>query len=317
MKFIETLREGEHVSEVYLCKQKQTYLTKAGKPYDSLILQDRTGTLDAKIWDVGSPGIEDFDSLDYVYVVGDITSFQGKIQMNVRRAKRVSDSGLNAADYLPVSDKDIPQMYRQLTDYIAQIKSPYLKQLAESFFENEEFAKRFQTHSAAKMVHHGFVGGLVEHTLNVTKICDFFCTLYPVMNRDLLLCAAMFHDIGKLTELSDFPENDYTDEGQLMGHIVIGAMEVQKQIRSIPGFPKRLESELIHCILAHHGELEYGSPKKPALIEAVALSYADNADAKMETMKEALAAVPEGDPEWLGFNRFMESNIRPTGKTDE
>ncbi len=317
MKFIETLREGEHVSEVYLCKQKQTYLTKAGKPYDSLILQDRTGTLDAKIWDVGSPGIEDFDSLDYVYVVGDITSFQGKIQMNVRRAKRVSDSGLNAADYLPVSDKDIPQMYRQLTDYIAQIKSPYLKQLAESFFENEEFAKRFQAHSAAKMVHHGFVGGLVEHTLNVTKICDFFCTLYPVMNRDLLLCAAMFHDIGKLTELSDFPENDYTDEGQLMGHIVIGAMEVQKQIRSIPGFPKRLESELIHCILAHHGELEYGSPKKPALIEAVALSYADNADAKMETMKEALAAVPEGDPEWLGFNRFMESNIRPTGKTDE
>ncbi len=317
MKYIESLREGEHVSEVYLCKQKQTYLTKAGRPYDSMILQDKTGTLDAKIWEVGSPGIEDFDALDYIYVVGDITSFQGKLQMNVKRAKRVNGSGINPSDYLPVSEKDIPQMYRQLTDYVAQIKSPHLKQLAESFFGDAEFAQRFQNHSAAKMIHHGFVGGLVEHTLSVTQICDFFCRQYPMMNRDLLLTAAMFHDIGKLDELSDFPQNDYTDEGQLIGHIVIGAMKVQEHIDQIPGFPKRTADELIHCILAHHGELEFGSPKKPALIEAMALSFADNADAKLETMREALCAVPEGNTDWQGFNRQLDTNIRRTGKTEE
>ncbi len=317
MKYIETLREGEHISEVYLCKQKQTYLTKSGRPYDSLILQDRTGQLDAKIWEVGSPGIEDFDALDYVYVVGDITSFQGKLQMNVKRAKRAGGAGIDPADYLPVSEKDIPQMYRQLTDYIGQVRSPHLKQLLESFFCDADFAEHFQSHSAAKMIHHGFVGGLVEHTLSVTQICDFFCRQYPILNRDLLLTAAIFHDIGKLSELSDFPQNDYTDDGQLIGHIVIGAMMVKERIATIPGFPERTASELIHCILAHHGELEYGSPKKPALIEAVALSFADNADAKLETMKEALSAVPEGDTDWLGFNRSLDTNIRRTGKVDE
>ncbi len=317
MKYIATLREGEHVSEVYLCKQKQNFLTKAGRPYDSLILQDKTGMLDAKIWEVGSPGIEDFDALDYVYVVGDITSFQGKLQMNVKRARRAGDSGINPADYLPVSDRDIPQMYRQLTDYIGQIRSPHLKQLAESFFGDADFAERFQSHSAAKMIHHGFVGGLVEHTLGVTQICDFFCRQYPILNRDLLITAALFHDIGKLTELSDFPRNDYTDEGQLIGHIVIGAMQVKERIDTIPGFPEKTANELIHCILAHHGELEFGSPKKPALAEAVALSFADNTDAKLETMKEALSTVPEGDTDWLGFNRSLDTNIRRTGKVDD
>ncbi|MCD7865075.1 MAG: HD domain-containing protein [Clostridiales bacterium] len=312
MRYIESLREGERISEVYLCKQKQTFLTKAGKPYDSLVLQDRTGTLDAKIWDVNSNGIEDFQALDYVYVMGDVTSFQGNLQLNVRRVRRVEDSQINAADYLPTSENDIPEMYRQLTAYIGQVKNSYLKQLAESFFNDEDFAKRFQFHSAAKSVHHGFVGGLLEHTLHVTQICDFYCKMYPMLNRDLLLCAAMFHDIGKLTELSTFPANDYTDDGQLLGHIVIGSMEIQKHIDAIDGFPKRTASELLHCILAHHGELEFGSPKKPALAEALALNFADNADAKLETMKEALASVPAGNLEWQGYNRLFESNIRRT-----
>lgn len=261
MKYIEELREGERIGEVYLCKHKQTATTKAGKPYDSLILQDKTGTLDAKIWDVGSSGIEEFDKLDYIYVVGDVTSFQGALQLNVKRVKKMSETDVNPSDYLPVSEYNIEEMYQKLLAYIAQMKHPYLKQLAESFFADADFAKRFQFHSAAKSVHHGFVGGLVEHTLHVTQICDFFSKLYPMLNRDLLLTAAMFHDIGKLTELSTFPANDYTDDGQLLGHIMIGAMEVQKHIDQIEGFPKRTASELIHCILAHHGELEYGSRK--------------------------------------------------------
>ena len=144
------------------------------------------------------------------------------------------------------------------------------------------------------------------------KNCDFYAQMYPMLDRDLLLAAAVLHDIGKMTELSPFPQNDYTDEGQLLGHIMIGAKQVEERIATIPDFPAVKERELIHCILAHHGELEYGSPKKPAIAEAVALSFADNLDAKMETMKEALGNVAPNDVRWQGFNRLFDSNIRRT-----
>ena len=203
-------------------------------------------------------------------------------------------------------------MYQELTAMIRTIKNPYLNKLASSYFiDDPEFAKAFQFHSAAKSVHHGFVGGLLEHTLSVAKLCDYYASYYPGINRDLLLTAAIFHDIGKTKELSVFPENDYTDDGQLLGHIIIGTEMVGERIRTIPGFPHRLAAELKHCILAHHGELEYGSPKKPALLEALALNFADNTDAKMETMLEALNAGRE-NAGWLGYNKFLESNIRKT-----
>lgn len=311
MHYIETLREGERVNEIYLCKNKQSALTKAGKPYETLILQDKTGTLDAKIWEPGSVGIDDFDRFDYINVVGDITSFQGALQLNVKRVRKATEGEYEPKEYLPVSEYNVDEMYEQLTGYIKQMENPYLKKLAGSFFiEDADFAKRFKFHSAAKSVHHGFVGGLLEHTLSVTKLSAYFADNYKILNKDLLVCAAMFHDIGKLEELSTFPENDYTDEGQLLGHIMIGAMEIAERIKTIDGFPVKLAHEMEHCILAHHGELEYGSPKKPALPEAVALSYADNIDAKMETMRELLANVPEGDTQWQGFNRLFESNIR-------
>ena len=311
MHYIETLREGERVNEIYLCKNKQSALTKAGKPYEALILQDKTGTLDAKIWEPGSVGIDDFDRFDYINVVGDITSFQGALQLNVKRVRKATEGEYEPKEYLPVSEYNVDEMYEQLLGYIKQMENPYLKKLAGSFFiEDADFAKRFKFHSAAKSVHHGFVGGLLEHTLSVTKLSAYFADNYKILNKDLLVCAAMFHDIGKLEELSTFPENDYTDEGQLLGHIMIGAMEIAERIKTIDGFPVKLAHEMEHCILAHHGELEYGSPKKPALPEAVALSYADNIDAKMETMRELLAIVPEGDTQWQGFNRLFESNIR-------
>lgn len=312
MKYISTLREGERINEIFLCKSKQTAMTKSGKPYDNVILQDKTGTLDAKIWDVGSVGIEEFDAMDYIAITGDITSFQGNLQCSIKRARKVNEGEYDPADYLPVSDKDVEVMYKELMGFIGSVKNQYLSQLLHSFFDNKEFERRFKFHSAAKSVHHGFVGGLLEHTLGVTKNCDYFAKMYPVLNRDLLLTAAIFHDIGKLKELSTFPENDYTDAGQLLGHIMIGAVWVGDAIKSIDGFPVVLANELKHCILAHHGELEFGSPKKPALVEALALSFADNIDAKMETFRELLVNVPENDTKWQGYNRFMETNFRRT-----
>lgn len=314
MRYIETLREGDRISEVYLCKFKQSALTKAGKAYDNVILQDKTGTIDAKIWDPGSIGIDEFDTMDYVAITGDVTSFQGTLQLSIKRARKVGEGEYNPSDYLPISEYDIDGMYIELMGYINSIKNPHLSKLLHAFFDNANFEKRFKFHSAAKSVHHGFVGGLLEHTLSVTRNCDFFAKNYPIINRDLLLTAAMFHDVGKLSELSTFPENDYTDAGQLLGHIVIGYEWVGAEIKKIEGFPVVLANELRHCILAHHGELEYGSPKKPALVEAWALSFADNMDAKMETLKEMLVGIPDNNLEWQGFSRVLESNIRKTSK---
>ena len=312
MRYIDTFREGMHIADVYLCKNKQIALTKNGKEYGNLVMQDKTGTIDAKIWDLGSPGVGKFETMDYVHVEADVTLFQNSFQLNVRRIRRAQEGEYVEADSLPVSKKDIKKMYEELLGYIRSVKNPYLQKLLCGYFvENAAFAKAFQFHSAAKTVHHGFVGGLLEHTLSVTRLCDYYAGYYPMINRDLLLTAAIFHDIGKTRELSRFPENDYTDDGQLLGHIIIGTEMVGESIRSIPGFPEKLATELKHCILAHHGELEYGSPKKPALLEALALNFADNTDAKMETMIEALRSGGDNKG-WLGYNRLLESNIRKT-----
>ncbi len=311
MKYIRDYREGDRVSDIYLCKHKQSAVTKNGKPYDNVVLQDKTGTADAKIWDPNSAGIEDFDSLDYIEVHGDVTTFQGANQINIKRVRKCREGEYDPADYLPVSPFPADDMMRELTGLIESVGNPYLKELLRAFFvQDQEFVKAFRRSSAAKTVHHGFVGGLLQHTLAVTKLCDFFCTQYPVLNRDLLLTAAICHDIGKTRELSLFPQNDYTDDGQFLGHIVIGSEMVGEKIKEIDGFPPLLAGELKHCILAHHGEYEFGSPKKPAIVEAVALNYADNTDAKMETFTEILENSSETG--WLGYNRLFESNVRAT-----
>lgn len=314
MKFINELNEGERVGEIYLCKQKQAAVTKNGKPYESLILQDRTGVVDAKIWDPNSQGIDEFSAMDYIAIVGDVNSFAGALQISIKRVRKAKDGEYNAADYLPVSENSVDEMTGKLLDYIRSVKNPYLSQLlTRLFIEDKEFFEVFKNHSAAKTVHHGFVGGLLEHTIGVARLCDFYASAYQVLNRDLLITAALCHDIGKTRELSAFPLNDYTDDGQLLGHIVIGTEIIHDIIREIPGFPDVLASELKHCILSHHGELEYGSPKKPALAEAVALNLADNTDARMETLTEVFGSAG-AKKDWLGYNRLFESNLRKTGE---
>lgn len=311
MKFIKDYKDGDRVFDIYLCKHKTSAVTKNGKPYDSVILQDKTGTLDAKIWDPGNPGIGEFDTLDYIEVYGEITSFQGALQVNVKRIRKCQEGEYQPSDYLPVSKYDIEEMFAQLQSFIGQVENKYLKQLLQEFFvKDQNFVKAFKQSSAAKTVHHGFVGGLLQHTLSVTRLCDYYCKSYELLNRDLLLTAAVCHDIGKTREISLFPENDYTDDGQFLGHIVIGVEMVGEKIHNIPGFPPILASELKHCILAHHGEYEFGSPKKPAIMEAVALNFADNTDAKLQTFTEILENT--GETGWFGFNRLFDSNLRGT-----
>lgn len=311
MRYINGLHEGETIRNVYLCKGKRSAETRNGKPYDNVLLQDKTGVLDGKVWDPNSQGIADYDEKDFIEVYGEIISYNGSLQMNIKQIRKVDEGEYEPADYMPTTEKSVDSMYEELSAYIRQIGNPYLKLLLEYFFvKDNHFIQMFKKHSAAKTVHHGFAGGLLEHTLSVLHLCEYFSKAYPVLNRDLLFTAAICHDIGKTRELSAFPDNDYTDEGQLIGHIVIGVEMITDALRTIPDFPETLAHELKHCIVAHHGELEYGSPKKPALAEAMALNLADNADAKMQTLTELFKGRQESD--WLGYNKLFESNIRRT-----
>ena len=311
MKYINTLHEGETVRDIYLCKTKRSAETRNGKPYDNLLLQDKTGTLDGKVWDPNSGGIADYDEMEFIEVFGEVISYNGTLQLNIRQIRKAFEDEYDPADYMPTSEKSVDVMYNELLGYIRQVKNIYCRQALEYYFvDNETFIRQFKGHSAAKTVHHGFAGGLLEHTLSIVKLCEYYVGAYPILNKDLLFTAAIFHDIGKTKELSAFPENDYTDDGQLLGHIVIGVEMIQDAIRTIEGFPQKLASELKHCILAHHGELEYGSPKKPALAEAVALNFADSTDAKMQTLTEIFK--DKQGSEWLGYNRLFESNLRRT-----
>ena len=300
MRYINTLHEGETIRNVYLCKGKRSAETRNGRPYDNLILQDKTGTLDGKVWDPNSQGIAEYDEKD-----------NNNLQMNIKQIRKVQEGEYIAADYMPTTEKSTDGMYEELLGYIKKVDNQYLRQVLDHYFiKDETFIRNFKGHSAAKTVHHGFAGGLLEHTLSVVKFCDYMAGAYPILNKDLLFTAAICHDIGKTKELSSFPENDYTDEGQLLGHIVIGVEMIGDAVRNIPDFPEKLANELKHCIVAHHGELEYGSPKKPALAEAMALNLADNADAKMQTLTELFKDKKSND--WLGYNRLFESNIRKT-----
>lgn len=312
MKYIKDYKDGDRVFDIYLCKHKISAVTKNGKPYDTVVLQDKTGTIDAKVWDPNNAGIAEFDSLDYIEVYGDITSFQGALQVNVKRIRKCQEGEYTPADYLPVSRFDREEMYEELLSYINSVENVYLKKLLQEFFvKDEAFISAFKQSSAAKTVHHGFVGGLLQHTLGVTKLCDYYCNTYPLLKRDLLITAAICHDMGKTREISLFPENDYTDAGQFLGHIVIGVEMIGEKVRNIPGFPEVLANELKHCILAHHGEYEFGSPKKPAIMEAMALNLADNTDAKLETFTEILESSKDNNG-WLGFNRLFDSNLTGT-----
>ena len=311
--YIKELRDGEMISEIYLCKNKVVAKTKAGKTYYSMQLQDKTGIIDAKIWELNN-AIAHFEPMNYIRVDAQVVSFNGALQLNVKRVRVADEGEYNVSDYMPCSDKNIDTMYGELLALIDSVQNKYLNALLRKMFvEDKAFIEKFKNHSAAKSIHHGFIGGLLEHSLSVAKLCEYIASNYPAVNHDLLVTAAICHDIGKVDEISSFPENDYTDEGQLVGHIVMGTMMIADKIREIPDFPVKLANELKHCILSHHGELEYGSPKKPALIEALALAHADNLDAKLQTFTEVIKSNSD-KTEWLGYNKMFDSNVRLTSE---
>ncbi|MBR0085725.1 MAG: HD domain-containing protein [Lachnospiraceae bacterium] len=312
MRYIKDVREGDQVIGIYLCKKKNALKDKNGRTYYALTLQDKTGTVEGKIWDLTN-AIGHFEAFDYIDIHANVTSFQGALQFTVTRARKAQSMEYDPADYLPVSRYSLDRMMQDLESKIGNIEEPFLHELLVNIFINDkELRESFKNHSAAASVHHAFVGGLLEHSLSVANLCDFFAKRYNMLNRDLLVTAALLHDIGKTRELSDFPHNDYTDEGQFLGHIVIGVEMVGRYIDKIPDFPVLLAQELKHIILAHHGKPEFGSPKTPSLAEAYALNMADDLDAKMELFRTSLGELT-ADESWTGFNKFLNNTrIRKT-----
>ncbi|MFV0363233.1 MAG: 3'-5' exoribonuclease YhaM family protein [Suipraeoptans sp.] len=311
MKYINTFKEGENIRSIYMCKGKRVAETRNGKVYDNLILQDKTGTVDAKIWDPNSNGIADYEENDFIEIYAEVTSYNNNLQVNIKQLRVAHEDEYEISEYLPSTEKNKDMMYEELLGFVRDVDNKYYRQALEFYFVNDEqFIKTFKEHSAAKTVHHGFAGGLLEHTLSVVKFCQYMLGAYPILKKDLLYTAALFHDIGKTKELSPMPQNDYTDEGQLLGHIVIGISMIDEAIRNIERFPVVAANELKHCVIAHHGELEYGSPKKPALVEALALNFADCTDAKMQTFMEIFKNKEGTD--WTTYNRLFESNLRQT-----
>ncbi|MGI5989335.1 MAG: 3'-5' exoribonuclease YhaM family protein [Lachnospiraceae bacterium] len=315
MVYIRDFQENDRITGTYLVRTKATYQSKKGKDYYSLTLADKTGTVDTKIWDTESPAIDDFEANDFVNVSGTVTVYNGKLQFKVERLAKAQPGSYNAADFVPASRYPIKDMYQELLQFGESVHNPYIRKLLDSFFvDDKEFVRTFAKGSAARTVHHSFMGGLLEHTLSVTKICDFLAMRYDFLDRDVLIASAMLHDVGKTREMTPFPQVDYSDEGNLLGHIMIGFEMVREHMRAIDGFPKDLQDEIGHCILSHHGLLEYGSPVLPKTAEALALSKADDLDAKMETIREALNVRSSSD--WLDVNRWL-GGIRVRRTTED
>lgn len=301
MTYIEDFKDGEAIIGHFLCRRKAQGKTRAGKPYLSLTLADRTGQIEAKVWDLGTH-IGEFESGSFIKVDGDVLLYNGEPQLKVNRLRTSVAGEFDPADYIPRSEKDIDGMWTRLSAMIDTIKDVHLSALLYRIYTTDQVLKLFTTHSAGKQLHHAYSGGLLEHTLSVAETCDFLCGRYKFVNRDLCITAALLHDIGKLSEISPFPENDYTDDGQLLGHIYMTSAMVERESREIEGFPDRLRSLLIHCLLSHHGEYEYGSPQLPKTIEAMILHVSDNADAKLKMFE---STFEETSGLWTHYHKAL------------
>jgi len=299
--------DGDKVVCHYLCKKKETLKTKMGKNYMSLVLQDKTGSINAKVWTLNHD-IHSFEAGDFIKIEAEVTIYQDENELRVTRIRKSAEGEYEPTEYFPTTDRDVSSIIQGLKGFIESIDDTRIKALVENIYAIDEIAAALPTHSAAKNMHHNYMGGLCEHILNVTEICEFLAPRYKFVNRDLLIASALLHDIGKIFELSPFPENDYTDEGQLIGHIVHTAQIIHAEAAKVPGFPPRLERLLAHSIISHHGKLEWGSPKLPKTIEAAILHIADNADANLKMFEDALEKGPaRGD--WAGYHRVLTRDI--------
>lgn len=304
--YIKDIQSGDKVLDSFLVAEKNMAFSQKGSPYLNLRLKDKTGQVDGKIWDNALEWDKRFRKGDVVQVNARAVSFRNSLQLSILSLTTLDDKDIVLNDYIPTTRMDIEAMFEDLKSFIEQIETQSLNKLLRSFFEDREIAEQFKKAPAAKGFHHIYMGGLLEHTLSVTRLLNQIANHYPGVNRDLLLAGGILHDIGKIKEFSYNRLVEYSDEGRLIGHIIIGVEMIDKRIADIPDFPDDLAMELRHLILSHHGILEYGSPKRPKTLEALMVHYVDDLDAKVNAFQEYLNDYRDEETGWTPFHRFLE-----------
>jgi 3'-5' exoribonuclease len=300
--------EGQAITSFFLVQSKETRSTREGKPYLALRLSDRTGIVEARLWEGIDEVEQQFERNDVVKVEGAVESYRGKTQLKIRRLRRALDTEVTVADYLPETSQDVEALYAELLAVARGVENVHLRALLLAVLEDEELAPLLKQAPASKTLHHAYRGGLLEHIVSLCRLCRLAAQNYPEVDLDLLLTGAILHDIGKIHELSYERALDYTTVGNLVGHIAIGLELVGRKMEAVAGFPSELRVLVQHLVLSHHGRLEFGSPVTPRFREAVLLHYLDDVDSKMEAMRSSLAAADAADREgdWTDWNRSLE-----------
>ncbi len=313
--FVEQIHERDVIESPFLVRDKTLAMAKNGKPYMTVKLVDRSGEIEGRIWD----RVDEFDALferdDFIVVHGKASTYLNKKQLVIQNLRKIAEAEIELADYMPVSPRATDEMLSELQALITSLRDPALRALAESFFNDAELLRAFATAPAAKNMHHAYIGGLLEHSLAIAALIDLMAPRYPMLNRDLMILGALLHDIGKIGELSYARSFDYTDEGKLIGHIVLGVEMIAERIRLLPDFPRGTAMLIKHLILSHHGQYDYGSPKRPKTLEAIVLNFLDDLDSKINGVAAHMEREAESPSDWTSHHRLYDRYFYKGEKT--
>ena len=320
--FVKEIKDRAQVDSTFLVKDKITAMAKNGKPYLNLRLMDKSGEVEAKVWDNVDTLAAIFDKDDFIAVRSKASVYLGKMQLVIAELRRVPEGDVALADFLPETERDIREMEAELAALVASFTDVNLRRLLASFFDDPAFMAVYRAAPAAKGMHHVYLGGLLEHSLAVAQLVDRIVPLYPGLNRDLLIAGALLHDVGKVREMTYLRSFDYSDEGKLLGHITIGVEMVQEKFVALAPFPEELAMLLKHMLLSHHGQYEFGSPKRPKTLEATILNYLDDLDSKINGIRTHVGKEPENHSRWTTYHRlydryFYKGNCMPDEEKEE
>ncbi len=298
-------QENKIVTSSFVVVAKQIKPKKTGEPYLALTLGDRSGQLEAKMWDNVEEVLDTFEQDDFLKIKGLVNKYKQRFQLTVHKLRKLGESEIDFSDYLPKTTKDIDELWRTLTGFVESFQNQHLKSLVQAFMADPEIAAAYRNAPAAKTLHHAYIGGLLDHVVSLFRSCDLICRNYPQINRDLLLTGAFLHDIGKIHELTYNRSFSYSTKGQLLGHMIIELEMLQAKLAALPGFPDELKILIEHMIISHHGQYDFGSPKLPMFPEALMLHYLDDLDSKMEAMRAHFEREAALESPWTSYNASL------------
>jgi 3'-5' exoribonuclease len=304
--FVKDIKDRDQLKEVFLVKEKITAMAKNGKPYLTIRLMDKSGDVDAKVWDNVDEVAGRFEKNDFLEVSAKASVYLGKMQLVISELRKMPEEDVELSDFLPETERDIKEMESELAALLDTLANSWLKSLLASFFSDPDIMGLYRVAPAAKGMHHVYLGGLLEHSLAVASLVDAVVPLYKGFNRDLLIAGALLHDVGKVREMKFSRSFDYSDEGKLIGHITIGVEMIHERICQIQDFPPDLAMQLKHLILSHHGQYEFGSPKRPKTIEATVLNYLDDLDSKINGIRTHIKKEGEMQGNWTAYHRLYD-----------